>query len=383
MAKANITQEFCNGLLNEQRSQLEKFTDIKLPGFQVRVTPKNKISFYACARLAGSQRRLDRKVGDLGKITLSEARKTARRYIVMMENGEDPYKERIEEGRKKSLNVVANEFLCTYVEKKVKPRTAEEYRRHIKKEILPRFGKIMVADIELRHLRKIHNELSDHPVKANRILATFSKLLNWAETEQYRDVNSNPTKLVKKYKEEKRVRRLSLDETKRLNVGLNKYKAVNVYFVALIKIILLTGARRDEIRTLKWEYINFQHKQLELPDSKTGKKVLPLGDVAIDILGSLPRQFDNEYVFCGHSVGRPMVNVRKPWLELIKLSGIEHVTLHDLRRTYASALLEQEVHLTVISNMLGHKSTKTTERYLGVSQTSMRKASNLAEILIN
>ena len=94
------------------------------------------------------------------------------------------------------------------------------------------------------------------------------------------------------------------------------------------------------------------------------------------------RQSGNEYVFCGHTVGRPIVNVRKPWLELIKQAGIQHVTLHDLRRTYASALLEQDVHLTVISNMLGHKSTKTTERYLGVSQTSLRKASNLAEILV-
>ena len=382
MAKANITQEFCNGLLKQKRTQLKKFTDIKLSGFQVRITPKNKVSFYACARLAGSQRRLDRKIGDLGKITLSEARKTARKYIVMMENGEDPYKERLEEGRKKSLNVVANEFLDTYVEKKVKPRTAEEYRRHIKKEILPRFGKLMVADIELRHLRKIHNELSEYPVKANRILATFSKLLNWAETEQYRDLNSNPTKLVKKYKEEKRVRRLSLDETKRLNLVLNEYKTVNPYYVALIQVVLLTGARRDEIRTLKWNYVNFEHKQLELPDSKTGKKVLPLGDIAIEILSSLPRQFGNDYVFCGHKVGRPIVNVRKRWIELIRQAGIQHVNLHDLRRTYASALLEQDVHLTVISNMLGHKSTKTTERYLGVSQTSLRKASNLAEILV-
>lgn len=382
MAKTNITQEFCNKLLNQTRDKLEKYTDIKLSGFQVRITPKNKLSFYACARLAGSQKRIDRKIGDLGKVTLSDAKKIARRYIVMMENGEDPYKERIEEGRKKSLNDVANEFLSTYVKNKVKPRTAEEYHRHIKKEILPRFGKLMVADIELRHLRKIHSELSNTPVKANRILATFSKLLNWAETEQYRDVNSNPTKLIKKYKEEKRVRRLSANETKRLNLVLNDYKSVNPYFVALIQVLLLTGARRDEIRTLKWKYVNLEQNQLELPDSKTGKKVLPLGDIAVKILKSLPRQLNNEYVFCGHKVGRPIVNLRKPWLSLVDSAGIQHVTLHDLRRTYASALLEQDVHLTVISNMLGHKSTKTTERYLGVSQTSLRKASHLAEVLI-
>ena len=301
----------------------------------------------------------------------------------MMKSGIDPYEERRQQAQKKPLMYVANEFLNTYVEKKIKPRTAEEYRRHIKKEILPRFGKVMAADIELRHLRKIHNELSDYPVKANRVLATFSVLLNWAETEQYRDVNSNPTKLVKKYKEEKRERRLSLDETRRLNVVLNDYKKVNPYFVALIQVLLLTGARRDEIRTLKWKYVNFEHKQLELPDSKTGKKILLLGEIALEILDSLPRQMDNEYVFCGHTVGRPMINLHKSWVRLINKARIQHITLHDLRRTYASALLEQDVHLTVISNLLGHKSTKTTERYLGVSQTSLRKASKLAETLVS
>ena len=383
MTKANITQDFCNALLSQNRDAPTKYTDTKQKGFQVRVSPKGTITFYACSRLAGTAKRLDRKIGRLGRITLAEARRTARRYLAMMESGEDPYQERIQEGQKKTLSVVAHEFLASYVDKKVKARTAEEYRRHIRKEILPRFGKIMVADIELSHLRKIHNELSAHPVKANRVLATFSKLLNWAETEQYRAVHSNPTKLVKKYKEEKRVRRLSTDETTRLNLALKQYQNVNSYYVALVKIILLTGARRDEIRTMKWEYVNFDHRQLELPDSKTGKKILPLGDASIKILSALPRQQGNEYVFCGHRVGRPLVNLRKPWLLLMKQAGIEGVTLHDLRRTYASALLDQDVHLTVISNLLGHNSTKTTERYLGVSQTSLRKASSLAEMLVS
>ena len=152
--------------------------------------------------------------------------------------------------------------------------------------------------------------------------------------------------------------------------------------VALIQILLLTGARRDEIRTCKWEYINFEQRQIELPDSKTGKKIIPLSDTAIEILKTLTRQYENDYVFCGFKVGSPIVNVRKPWVQITLKAGVSGATLHDLRRTYASALLEQNVHLTVISNLLGHKSTKTTERYLGVSQSSLRSATDLAQTLV-
>jgi len=382
MAKANITKEFCNELLREERDNLEKYNDEKLSGFQLRIGPSNQIVFYACSRLSGGSRRLDRKIGILGKVTLAEARKTARKYLVMMENGKDPYEARFTESRKKTVIIVAQEFLENYVEIKVKPRTAEEYRRHIDKEIVPRFGRLNIADIELRHLKKLHGELSSHPVKANRILATFSKFLNWAEEEQYRDVHSNPTKLVKKYKEEKRLRRLSVEELIRVNRALQEYKKYNPYLVALIQMLLLTGARRDEIRTCKWQYINFDQRQIELPDSKTGKKIIPLSDTAIKILKSLTRQYENDYVFCGFKTGNPIVNVRKPWVQITSKAGVSGVTLHDLRRTYASALLEQNVHLTVISNLLGHQSTKTTERYLGVSQSSLRSATDLAQTLV-
>ena len=382
MAKVHITKEFCNELLRQERDTLERYTDEKLAGFQLRIGPSNHIAFYACSRLSGGSRRLDRKIGVLGKMTLAEARKKARKYLVMMENGVDPYEARFKESRKKTVIVVAQEFLENYVEIKVKPRTAEEYRRHIDKEIVPRFGRLNIADIELRHLKKLHSELSTHPVKANRILATFSKFLNWAEEEQYRDVHSNPTKLVKKYKEEKRVRRLSVEELIRVNRALQEYKQYNPYLVALIQILLLTGARRDEIRTCKWQYINFEQRQIELPDSKTGKKIIPLSDTAIEILKTLTRQYENDYVFCGFKVGSPIVNVRKPWVQITLKAGVSGATLHDLRRTYASALLEQNVHLTVISNLLGHKSTKTTERYLGVSQSSLRSATDLAQTLV-
>ena len=339
--------------------------------------------FYASSRIAGKTERVDRKIGTFGKLTVAEARKVARKYLVQMENGIDPHQDRIEASKQKSLTFVATEFLSNYVETKVKPRTADEYRRHISKEILPKLGRLKAVEIELKHLRQLHSELRETPVKANRVIATFSKLLSWAEGEGFREINSNPSSHVGKFKEEKRDRRLSKDEAAKLTKVLNQYQRTNPYYVALIKVILLTGARRDEIRTLKWEYVNFEHKQLELPDSKTGKKILPLGPSVIEILKTLYRQQGNPYVFCGFKVGRPIVNVYKTWVKLIAEAEIAHVTIHDLRRTYATSLLDQGAQVILISKLLGHKSIKTTERYLGVSQVNLRAASELAEVLIS
>ena len=90
MAKVHITKEFCNELLRQERDTLERYTDEKLAGFQLRIGPSNHIAFYACSRLSGGSRRLDRKIGVLGKMTLAEARKKARKYLCLLYTSPSP-----------------------------------------------------------------------------------------------------------------------------------------------------------------------------------------------------------------------------------------------------------------------------------------------------
>ncbi len=97
---------------------------------------------------------------------------------------------------------------------------------------------------------------------------------------------------------------------------------------------MLTGCRLDEILTLQWDHVTAHH--LELPDSKTGRRRIPLPREPYDIIMSLPRREGNLYVIIGETEGGCRVNLHKPWLRIRKAAGLEDVRMHDLRHTYAS-----------------------------------------------
>lgn len=94
---------------------------------------------------------------------------------------------------------------------------------------------------------------------------------------------------------------------------LRSPEKISVYAATAIRLLILTGARRGEILTLKWEYIDYEKQVIRLPDSKTGAKIINLNEHTIEIMQSIPRQVGNPYVIVGKVHGQPMVNIFKPW----------------------------------------------------------------------
>ena len=190
---------------------------------------------------------------------------------------------------------------------------------------------------------------------------------------------SNPCKGLKKYKEEAKERFLNLAEITRLQTALDKMleNGESPYFVALIRLLLLTGARLREIMTCKWQYINFEHKIIELPDSKTGKKEIILCNRCIKILNKLTKIVDNPYVIISSiKVGVPITRPKKAWFRLLKLASLENVRIHDLRHTNASISLQANMPIEIISKRLGHSSIQTTMRYAHLADEQIRNATN-------
>ena len=150
----------------------------------------------------------------------------------------------------------------------------------------------------------------------------------------------------------------------------------NASVVAAIRLLILTGARRDEILSLRWEHVDFERGCLCLPDSKTGAKTLSLGTPALELLAGLPRIEDNPYVLPGARSGRHHVGLGKAWRRLRAEAGLSDVRLHDLRHSYASmgAGLNESLH--VIGALLGHKDTATTQRYAHLSDDPVRAAAD-------
>ena len=133
----------------------------------------------------------------------------------------------------------------------------------------PAIGEMRIAEVERKDIAKLHFDLRDKPYQANRTLGVLSKMFSLAEIWGLRPDGSNPCRHVKRYKESKRERFLSPEETERLGEILREAESEMPSAVAAFRLLLLTGCRLSEIQFLRWEYV--KDDCIELPDAKTGE----------------------------------------------------------------------------------------------------------------
>jgi integrase len=144
------------------------------------------------------------------------------------------------------------------------------------------------------------------------------------------------------------------------------------YVFAAFYLLLLTGCRLGEIQKLKWNYVTQRH--LELPDSKTGRRRIPLPRPASALIGSLERRDGNPYVILGtHGQGH-YNDLQKPWRKIRDRAGLSDVRIHDLRHTYASVAVMNGIDPFMLKEILGHKNLSTTLRYAHLSDDAVQKA---------
>jgi integrase len=211
------------------------------------------------------------------------------------------------------------------------------------------------------------------------MLALLSKFFNWAEKHGLRPDGSNPCRHVEKHRESRRERFLSEAELGRLGDALRKAKRddrATPWAIAALRLLIFTGARLSEILTLKWGHVDAEHGLLTLPDSKTGKKTIPLNAPAREVLESVPRLEGNPFVICGERLGQHIVNLQKPWRRIRKAAGLHDVRIHDLRHSFASVGASSGQSLIVIGKMLGHSQPATTARYAHLADDPVKAASD-------
>jgi integrase len=187
----------------------------------------------------------------------------------------------------------------------------------------------------------------------------------------------NPVRGVRRYPDQKQNRFLSAAELARLgDVLKGAEQDTNPSAIAAIRLLILTGCRKAEIVTMRWEYIDWEHACLRLPDSKTGAKVVHLGAPARALLEDLPRLKGNPYVLPGANPGDYFKGLQKVWVSLRARANLQDVRLHDLRHSFASVGAASGDSLLVIGALLGHKNAATTQRYAHLSNDPLRDAAD-------
>lgn len=348
--------------------------DSEVAGFGLRIYPSGRRSFLITYRIRGKQRFFT--LGRYGELTVQQARAQALQLLARVRRGEDPAAERRAYRESPTVNDLMKRYMEEHAVPTKKPasvRTDEVNWRLI----LPKLGERRVADLTRDDVEGFRAPLADRPTMFNALRKLLSCSLNLAELWGWRPEGSNPCRHVKPFKANKRERYLSQQEVLRLSQALDnaeRHQGMNPSAILAIRLLLLTGCRCGEIRTLRWQDVDFERKCLRLPDSKTGAKVVYLNAPALQVLAGIQRDDENPYVFPGVKPGRPVSNLRDSWGQVRKAIGLEDVRLHDLRHTFASFGVGLGLSLQLVGKLLGHSNISTTQIYAHLADDPVRQA---------
>ena len=347
--------------------------DRDMRGFGVRVYPSGKKAYLVQYRKGRRTRRVT--IGQHGVLTAEEARTRAKALLGEVAGGGDPSAEKQRHRCAPTVAGLCDRFLEEYVDQHCKPVTARDYRSIIRRFIRPHLGPIQVSNVTRADVIAFHYKLRETPYQANRAASMLSKLFNLAEDWGLRQAGTNPARRIKKNREEEKKRFLSDAEQLRLGeelIGSLEDGTEGLYPVTALLLLMFTGCRLNEILTLRWDFVSAHH--LNLPDSKTGKRRIPLPREAYEILAELPRVAGNPYVIVGETEGGHLVNLQKPWNRIRNKAGLNDVRIHDLRHTYASVAMKEGIDPFTLKEIMGHKNLQTTLRYAHLADDAVQRA---------
>ena len=247
---------------------------------------------------------------------------------------------------------------------------------------LTHWFKRKISTISQQEIRAIHEKIgSDSGLyQANRLLSRISAIYNKAIEWGYK--GENPSKGIKKFKEQSRDRFIQTDELPKLFKALEQEE--NTIVRDYIYLSLYTGARKNNVLTAKWEQINFSLLEWRIPITKNGEpQTIPLIEQAVKLLKNRKKEndklelqdFQNQWVFpsltskAGH-----LTDPKKGWARILERAEIENLRLHDIRRTMGSYQAITGASLPIIGKSLGHKTSQATQIYSRLNNDPVRQS---------
>jgi integrase len=350
--------------------------DNEVTGLGVRVTARGARSFILRYRTRSARQRLI-TIGPAGEWKTSQAREHAKnlKARIRSEPGFDPLAEITSERTAPTVADLAKRFLAEHAARK-RPSTRDGYAHAYSAYILPALKHAKVAEVRYADVDALHRRVTEAagPYQANRIIACLSKSFSLAIRWQW--CIANPCKGIERNHEEKRKRYLSGDEIVRLTEVLNKYPDRQVSDI--VRMLLLTGARKGEVLSARWDELDLEQAVWSKPASTTKQKsdhTVPLAAPVLQLLTDIRAKAkkDSPWVFPGRK-GEHRQTIADDWLQIRREASLGSARVHDLRHSFASVCVSSGMSLPLIGSLLGHSNPQTTNRYAHLLLDSQRKA---------
>ena len=272
---------------------------------------------------------------------------------------------------------VARRYLRSHVAVNCKPKTMEVYRNVIDNHIVPALGDRPIGALRRSDVLALQHALHDRPAVANSTVQVLSQLCRKARQWGFAPEGTDPCRAVRKYKLRRRNRHLSRDEYRRLGQALRDGEAegdISAPAAAALRLLVLTGCRRDEILTLRWDDVDRHARELRLRDSKSGPCMVAMTPAVEAVLDGVRRVRGNPWVIVGEAPGSRLKTLKTSWRRVKLRAGLKDVRLHDLRHSYATRALALGESLTMIGKLLNHSQMQSTVRYAHVMDDAEKAA---------
>jgi integrase len=329
--------------------------DDDLPGFGVRLRGESR-RWIVQYRFGVAQRR--ESLGDIRRVTLDDARRIARQRFAQVELGVDPAAERAK-GRAVTAEVAATlkTIAARYLDSKravLRPATYNAAERYFRIHWAPLHNRSIAAITRAEVALRLQGIVKEHGrVAAARARTNLLALLSWAMREGI--VESNVALATNNPAAGLPSRERVLDDSEVRAI----WKACgDDGFGAIVRLLLLTGQRRNEIADLRWSEIDVDAAEITLPPARTKNKrlhIVPLSGTALAILKALPREAGRDLIFGAGDRGFTTWSHGKRAFDAL-VGNLPLWTLHDLRRTAATGMADLDVDPHVIEAALNHTS---------------------------
>jgi integrase len=369
--------------------------DDEVTGFGVFILRSGKRGFFLRYRIAGRERRFT--IGAWPTWSVTAAREEAKRLKREVDAGNDPLGRRIEQRNAPTMSDLIDRYLKEHAVN-LAPRSFSDRTSLLRKLVEPEWGARKVGEITpedvdglLAKIAKGRPRPRKHPpktnprrpamkgpfkptpIRANRVGEILRKMFNLAIRWQMRP--DNPVVGFSRFPEVPRDRFLSADEIKRLADVLAEHP--NRRCANVIRLILLTGARRGEAMNARWEQFDLENGIWTKPAATTKQRRLhraPLSRAAVELLRAIRASVpaDCPWVFPGEIKGNPLREIQTFWEGVRAKAMLGDARIHDLRYTFASLLVSGGMTLPMVGWLLGHTQAQTTLRYAHLYDDPLR-----------